>query len=89
MKTIQIDSLCELQSVAKSVVEELRGRNVVLFRGGMSSDKTTLISSIVEILGSDDIVTSPTFAIINQYRFRDERPIYHFAMSRLHRVEEA
>ena len=67
MKEIVVDSLEGLNEVAEAVVESLDGRNVVAFCGAMGAGKTTLISAIMEYLGSEDTVTSPTFALVNQY----------------------
>ena len=89
MKRIEIESLAELSSVAEQIIESLDGRNVVLFYGGMGAGKTTLISRIVAALGAEDQVTSPTFAIVNQYVGDDDNHIYHFDFYRIERVEEA
>ena len=86
-KVIRIDSLDELDSVAEAVLEALDGRAVVAFDAPMGAGKTTLISRIASQLGAEDDVTSPTFAIVNQYE--GERTIYHFDMYRIERVEEA
>lgn len=61
MKEIVIASLDELKDVAEAVIESLDGRNVVALFGAMGAGKTTLISAIMEHLGSTDNVTSPTF----------------------------
>lgn len=86
-KIIKIDSLDELDSVAEAVLESLDGRTVVAFDAPMGAGKTTLISRIAAQLGAEDDVTSPTFAIVNQYE--GERTIYHFDMYRIERPEEA
>lgn len=87
-RIIEIDSIDELDRVAEAVVEALDGRTVVAFDAPMGAGKTTLISRIAAHLGAEDSVTSPTFAIVNQYEGRD-RTIYHFDMYRIERVEEA
>lgn len=87
-KIIEIDSLDELDKVAEAVIDSLNGRTVVAFDAPMGAGKTTLISRIAAHLGAEDSVTSPTFAIVNQYEGR-ERTIYHFDMYRIERVEEA
>ncbi|MBQ2374892.1 MAG: tRNA (adenosine(37)-N6)-threonylcarbamoyltransferase complex ATPase subunit type 1 TsaE [Alistipes sp.] len=87
MKRIVIDSLTELDLVAEQIITSLDGRDVVLFRGGMGAGKTTLISRIVAMLGAEDTVTSPTFALVNQYE-GDARRIYHFDFYRIERIEE-
>ena len=88
MKEIIIDSLDELKEVAKEVIESLDGRNRVAFCGTMGAGKTTLISSIMEYLGSEDTVTSPTFALVNQYRTATGEVVYHFDFYRINRIEE-
>ena len=87
MKRIEIDSLSDLDLVAEQIILSLDGRDVVLFRGGMGAGKTTLISRIVALLGAEDTVTSPTFALVNQYE-GDSRRIYHFDFYRIERIEE-
>ena len=86
-KVLEIDSLDELDKVAQAVLDSLDGRTVVAFDAPMGAGKTTLISRIAALLGAEDDVTSPTFAIVNQYE--GERTIYHFDMYRIERVEEA
>ena len=87
MKKIEIDSLSELERVAEEILSALGERRVVLLRGGMGAGKTTLVSRIASKLGAEDTVTSPTFALVNQYEGR-EGTIYHFDFYRINRVEE-
>ena len=87
MKRIEIDSLSDLPRVAEAVVEALDGRTVVLLRGGMGAGKTTLVSRIAALLGAEDAVTSPTFALVNQYEGTEQR-IYHFDFYRIDNIEE-
>jgi tRNA threonylcarbamoyladenosine biosynthesis protein TsaE len=87
-KILEINSLDELGTVAEAVIDSLNGRTVVAFDAPMGAGKTTLISRIVEHLGAEDDVTSPTFAIVNQYEGK-ARTIYHFDMYRIERIEEA
>lgn len=89
MKKIEIESLSELPKVAEAVLGELRGRSVVLFRGPMGAGKTTLISRMAAALGAEDTVTSPTFALVNQYEGEGGRRIYHLDFYRINNVEEA
>ena len=89
MKTIHITSQDELPDVAEAVIEALGRRTVVALRGEMGAGKTTLIREIAARLGSDDVVTSPTFAIINQYAAAEGRTLYHFDFYRIDRLEEA
>ena len=87
MKRLEIDSLSELPRVAEAVIESLDGRSVVLLRGGMGAGKTTLVSRIAALLGAEDTVTSPTFALVNQYEGQECR-IYHFDFYRIDSIEE-
>ena len=87
MKRIERDSLSDLSRVADEVIEALDGRTVVLLRGGMGAGKTTLVSRIAARLGAEDTVTSPTFALVNQYEGTECR-IYHFDFYRIDRIEE-
>jgi tRNA threonylcarbamoyladenosine biosynthesis protein TsaE len=86
-RVIEIDSLDDLDLVARVVIDSLGDRTVVAFDAPMGAGKTTLISRIAALLGAEDDVTSPTFAIVNQYV--GDRTIYHFDMYRIDRVEEA
>lgn len=88
MKEIDIDSLDGLTEVAEAIIESLNGRNVVAFCGTMGAGKTTLISAIMEYLGSSDNVTSPTFALVNQYSTANGDTVYHFDFYRINRIEE-
>lgn len=87
MKKIEISSLAELTDVAREIIASLDGRTVVLLRGGMGAGKTTLVSRIAALLGAEDTVTSPTFALVNQYEAADGM-IFHFDFYRIDRVEE-
>lgn len=89
MKTIKVDGVGDLRDAAEEILESLERRTIVAFRGEMGAGKTTLIREICEQLGVTDTVTSPTFAIVNEYKDRDMRPIYHFDFYRINRIEEA
>lgn len=89
MNTIKADSLNDLPEVAAAVIESLEGRNIVALRGEMGAGKTTLITEICNALGVKDTVTSPTFALVNEYRDRDDNPVFHFDFYRINKIEEA
>ena len=86
-KIIEISSLEELDKAAEAVIESLNGRTVVALDAPMGAGKTTLVSRIAALLGAEADVTSPTFAIVNQYE--GQRTIYHFDMYRIERIDEA
>ncbi len=89
MKTIHITSQEELPQVAQAIIKALGRRTVVAFRGEMGAGKTTLIREIAAELGATDTVTSPTFAIVNQYKGQGNRRIYHFDFYRIEDLREA
>ncbi len=89
MKKIDIDSLAQLRDVAKEILSSLDGRTVVILHAPMGAGKTTLVREIASVMGSEDSVASPTFAILNEYSTPDNHSIYHFDMYRIERVEEA
>ena len=88
MKEIVAQSLDDLKGVAEAVIKQLDGRNVVALCGAMGAGKTTLVSAIMEYLGSADTVTSPTFALVNQYNTSTDEVVYHFDFYRINRIEE-
>ena len=81
-------SLDELDAVAEKILIELKGHKVVAFYGAMGAGKTTLIKSICKKLEVHDVVTSPTFAIMNEY-LAAGKPVYHFDFYRINSESEA
>jgi tRNA threonylcarbamoyladenosine biosynthesis protein TsaE len=79
----------DIRQAAKQFVEGMGENTVFAFYGKMGAGKTTFIKSICEELGVDDTVTSPTFAIVNEYEAAGGRPIYHFDFYRIKKVSEA
>ena len=59
-----------------------------LITGFLGSGKTTFIKAICEELGVDDVITSPTFAIVNEYTAGNGDPIYHFDFYRIKKIDE-
>lgn len=89
MKEIKVNGIGDLPDVASEILEALAGRSVVAFYGEMGAGKTTLIRAIASRLGVTDTVTSPTFALVNQYRTGTGDKLYHFDFYRIARIEEA
>ncbi|MBO7213550.1 MAG: tRNA (adenosine(37)-N6)-threonylcarbamoyltransferase complex ATPase subunit type 1 TsaE [Rikenellaceae bacterium] len=84
--TADLDNLEEVaETILKSVLPE---RDVVCFYGTMGSGKTTLIAEICKQLGVTDTVSSPTFALINEYRTDCSDPVYHFDIYRIKQLAE-
>lgn len=89
MKTIHIDSEEQLREVAEALLAALDGRTMVALRGEMGAGKTTLIRSVAECLGVEDQVTSPTFALVNQYESDKGERLFHFDFYRIEDEREA
>ena len=81
-------SISHLDAAARAFVDDMAGRRLFAFYGPMGAGKTTFIRAVCEALGTTDVVTSPTFAIINEYNTRSGRPIYHFDFYRIRRLAE-
>lgn len=84
---MQVKGLEQTREVAKAFAKSLRAPMVVLLNGDLGSGKTTFVKEVVKALGCDDLVTSPTFTLLNTYNAKF--PIYHFDMYRLSSAEEA
>ena len=82
MIEIQIPSLDKIADAAREFVEQIGDKRVFAFYGGMGAGKTTFIKAVCEQLGVKDAVTSPTFAIVNEYA-SDFGPVYHFDFYRI------
>ena len=79
----------DIKQAAKQFVETMGENTVFAFYGKMGAGKTTFIKAVCEELGVADTVTSPTFAIVNEYEAAGGRPIYHFDFYRIKKVSEA
>ena len=88
MKTITIQSLETIREAAREFVSQIDERRVFAFYGKMGAGKTTFVKAICEELGVDDVITSPTFAIVNEYGLPDGDSIFHFDFYRIKRLEE-
>ena len=85
---IKINDLEHIREAARQFIEAIGDQHVFAFYGHMGAGKTTFIKAICEELGVDDVVTSPTFAIVNEYTAADGIPIYHFDFYRIKKLEE-
>lgn len=87
---IEIRDLRSLEAAAKSFVKAIGHAKVYAFYGAMGAGKTTFIKAVCHELGVEDVVTSPTFAIINEYTsLKTGAPVYHFDFYRVKNMEEA
>ena len=86
---IKINSLEEITAAARDFIAALGDHRVIAFYGSMGAGKTTFIAALCRELGVTEPVTSPTFAIVNEYAANDSSSIYHFDFYRIKRLEEA
>ncbi|MHB8260081.1 MAG: tRNA (adenosine(37)-N6)-threonylcarbamoyltransferase complex ATPase subunit type 1 TsaE [Bacteroidia bacterium] len=77
-----------LPNVAIDIVEAIKDTQIVLFYGEMGSGKTTLIKEICKQLGVTDSMSSPTYALVNEYHTKENSTIYHFDLYRIKSIEE-
>lgn len=85
---IKIQSLEEISSTARQFVESIGERRIFALYGSMGAGKTTFIKAICEELGVEDVITSPTFAIVNEYTTGTGKPLYHFDFYRIKKLDE-
>lgn len=88
MKTVASTyNLQQIDSVASDILKQLESK-VVVFNGDMGAGKTTLIKALLKAMHSEDIVTSPTFSIVNEYNIPNDK-VFHFDFYRIESLEEA
>ena len=87
MTEIIISSLDKIADAAQEFVSQIGEKRVFAFYGGMGAGKTTFIKAVCDQLGVNDAVTSPTFAIVNEYNSQ-MGPIYHFDFYRIKKASE-
>ena len=86
---IRINSLDELHEAARQMVQAMGEHTVFAFYGKMGAGKTTLIKALCDVLGVSDMVNSPTFSLVNEYRSDTTGElIYHFDFYRIKKLEE-
>lgn len=85
---ITIESLAQINEAAKQFVAAMGDNTIFAFYGHMGAGKTTFIKAICEELGVEDVITSPTFAIVNEYTDGQGEPVFHFDFYRIKKQEE-
>ena len=84
--TFSLDTITQAAAQCK---EWLQGHDVCTFDGALGAGKTTFIKALCQQLGVEDMVNSPTFAIVNEYRDAEGQPLYHMDCYRLRSLAEA
>jgi tRNA threonylcarbamoyladenosine biosynthesis protein TsaE len=91
---IKIGSIELINEAARQFIQHLGESRVFAFYGKMGAGKTTFIKAVCEELHVDDVITSPTFAIVNEYTAHSdllspaEQPVYHFDFYRIKKLDE-
>lgn len=86
---IKINSLDSIHEAARQFIAAMGDNTVFAFYGKMGAGKTTFIKAVCEELGVTDVINSPTFAIVNEYRSEEVGElIYHFDFYRIKKLEE-
>lgn len=88
MKELTSIDILSLPLVAKEIIKQAGDYKIWLFEGEMGAGKTTLIKAVCEAIGVEDLVSSPTFSLVNEYEAGEEI-IYHFDFYRIKNEEEA
>ena len=88
--SITIRDLADLPRAAKAFLSEIGENRIVAFFAPMGAGKTTFTTALCKELGvREDAVSSPTFAIVNEYRTAAGEPLFHFDFYRIEHLEEA
>lgn len=82
---IKVQNIENIKQAADEFIAAIGNNKVFAFYGSMGAGKTTFIKAICESLGIEDIITSPTFAIVNEY---SSPTVYHFDFYRIKKIEE-
>jgi tRNA threonylcarbamoyladenosine biosynthesis protein TsaE len=85
---IRIKDINQIRSAARQFIDSMPAGKVFAFYGKMGAGKTTFIKAICEEMGVDDVITSPTFAIVNEYETAEAETIYHFDFYRIKKLDE-
>ena len=86
---LKIENLEKISEAAHDFVANIGENTVFAFYGKMGAGKTTFVKAVCEELGVDEVITSPTFSIVNEYRSATtDELIYHFDFYRIKKIEE-
>ena len=81
-------TLDQVPYIAKEILRSVK-KNILLFYGEIGTGKTTLIKELVKQLGVQEVASSPTFSLVNEYLSKHKETIYHFDFYRIENEEEA
>lgn len=87
-KTIKVSHIDELPEAARQIIADLKDERIFAISGKMGAGKTTLIKALCEELGVLEVVSSPTFALVNEYSGISDESVFHFDFYRIKKLEE-
>jgi tRNA threonylcarbamoyladenosine biosynthesis protein TsaE len=85
---ITIKDKRHLTIAARELLKVTGDKKIFAFYGAMGAGKTTFIKAICEVLGAIDIISSPTFTLVNEYKISEAESIYHIDFYRIKKLEE-
>ncbi len=88
IKTILSQTPDDLPLAAGKILAEFPDVRIFAFYGSMGAGKTTFIKAFCKVLGSTDVVTSPTFSLVNEYEDKEGKTLFHFDFYRIKKLEE-
>lgn len=86
--TIEIKDRKHLPSAARILLDNIAGSRLIAFYGSMGAGKTTIIKAVCRLLGATDLVSSPTFTLVNEYKTENGESLYHIDFYRIKKSEE-
>jgi tRNA threonylcarbamoyladenosine biosynthesis protein TsaE len=85
---ISIKHKREIRSAVRKLLDQTKGKRIYAFYGAMGAGKTTIIKALCEYLGAADLVSSPTFTLVNEYRTTGGESMYHIDFYRIKKLDE-
>jgi len=87
-KQVVAKSLKDLPKIASAILADLSEERIFAFNAKMGAGKTTLIKAICKVLNVKEIVSSPTFSLVNEYTSEKFGPVFHFDFYRIKKIDE-
>jgi len=87
MKSFTANKIEDLATIAENILPDIKAQKNILFYGEMGTGKTTFIKTICKALGCEDEISSPTYAIVNEYQTPSFK-FFHFDLYRLNNLDE-
>lgn len=88
MKNYYSNSIEDTYSIAKEIATSLKAGDILAYTGNLGAGKTTFTKGLAKGLGIDQNVTSPTFALVNEYRNKIGLSLFHFDMYRINDISD-